>query len=211
MLTEGGRGSDQRICALYGELCGEPRPPQHPRFGPRRGCEIVLGAQVFSQRGEQGIPALITNSLRLGLHEADLDVGWFPAVFLEELPHELPPHPLVDSCSQVVGEGRQAHRLVSVHRAHLSARLRPYAMQPLPTSGYGKRLVDHHRSDHTASSDHERRPSTSEAPPRTAEVGGWAGRAADGGLILAFVGVDAEDGHGLTSDENELGHGQRCA
>lgn len=42
MLTEGGRGSDQRICALYGELCGEPRPPQHPRFGPRRGCEIVL-------------------------------------------------------------------------------------------------------------------------------------------------------------------------
>src|SRR5262249_38573720 len=45
---------------------------------------------------------------------ADLSVVWLPAVLLEKLPHQLPPHPLIRGGHQVLGERRQAHRLVPV-------------------------------------------------------------------------------------------------
>ena len=69
MLAERGRRSDQRVGALDGKLGGKPCAPQHPRLGPYRRRKIVLGTQVLSQRGEQRIPALVSDRLGLNLHE----------------------------------------------------------------------------------------------------------------------------------------------
>jgi hypothetical protein len=104
MLAERGRRADQRVGALNGQLSGKPRPPQNPRFGPVWRREIVLGAQMLGQRGEQGIPAFVADRLWFGLHEPDLGVSRFPAILLKELPHQLPPNPLIHGRSQVLSK-----------------------------------------------------------------------------------------------------------
>jgi hypothetical protein len=113
MLTERRRRPDQRVGTLDGELSGKPRPPQHPRLRPLRRCEVMLSAQMLSQRGEQSIPALVSHGWRLGLEEADLGISRLPAILLKELPYQLPPHLFLRGCRQVLAEPHQAHRLIT--------------------------------------------------------------------------------------------------
>src|SRR5262249_52187004 len=105
----------QSVGALDLEFCGEPGPSQHPALCPvRRSC-IVLRSEMLSQCCQESVPSIVPDWGRLIPQQRQLNVVSLPAVFLKELPHELPPHFDVRRPNQAVGEISQSHGTVAGH------------------------------------------------------------------------------------------------
>lgn len=110
----------QSVCALDSELGRKPRPLKNSWLSPLRRSQVMLGAEMLGQCGEQNVPPLVPHGLRLGLDQADLNLSRLPSILLKEFPDQLPSQ-LVIVGRDYVGENRQAHRLIPRHRAALLA------------------------------------------------------------------------------------------
>jgi hypothetical protein len=64
----------------------------------------MLRGEVLGECREQGVPALVAHGRGFVGEQADLGLGWLPAILLKELRDQTPPDLLVRFGGQVGGE-----------------------------------------------------------------------------------------------------------